>query len=269
MASMLEDKIKYKMHQLGMPFVCPSCDCTLTWKSVDLVCTNKDCGDKNVKAVASFLIKCGVEGCTDTSLTNWGITTFTDLLNFKSDGSKSQHNFISELIKNVFSKPQEELFGCMTFDGAGRKTIEKLIEFYGNGSLEQTSRNLYLLDNPSDYPEGIGQTIIDKIETDWRKNLVILSDIISDPSYNPKAKAVKATGSLSGKSFLLTGALSEKRAVVEKQITDAGGTIASSVSKTLSVLVCGPDSWGSSSKYVKADKLGVQIITEDDLKGMF
>lgn len=260
-----------KMKKLGMPFVCPSCGETLFWKSVDLVCINTNCGDKNVKAVASFLIKCGVENVTDTSLTNWGIQTFDDLLSFDPDTNmKSQDNFAAELVKNVFSKQKEELFSCMTFDGAGSTNINKIIDFYGQMDIIVATKVLYGQDNTqSEYPEGIGQKIIDKIKEDWIKNLRVLNDIIKDKRYNPKAKAVKATGNLSGMTFLLTGALTEKRSVVEKQITDAGGTIASSVSKTLSVLVCGPDSWGSSSKYVKAEKLGIKIITEDQLKDMF
>jgi DNA ligase (NAD+) len=266
-----------KMKILGMPFVCSSCGSALVWKSVDLACTNPHCGDKNVKEVASFLIKCGVENVTDTSLSNWGIGTYKDLFTFKGDGSASQNKMLVSMRDNVFSKQKEELFGCMNFDGAGRDTIDKLIEFYGKGDLETATRGLYTHNTKLDgllvtgYPESIGQKTIDKIEVDWKKNLRVLIHIMKDQRYNPKAKVAKAVGVFTGKTFLLTGALTEKRAVVEKQITDAGGTIASSVSKTLSFLVCGPDSWGSSSKYIKAEKLasqGVKIITEDQLKGM-
>jgi DNA ligase (NAD+) len=261
-----------KMKTLNMPFVCPSCSGQLQWKSVDLVCNNIHCGEKLVKEVAAFLINCGVEKVTSKSLTNWEIVSFNDLLSFDPDtNSKSQDNFASELKKNVFSKSKEELFANMSFDGAGSTNINKLLEFFGNGELEMATRNLYL--NPvttfREFPEGIGQTIIDKIEKDWKRNLAILNDIIKDRRYAPVVKAVtSSTGNLSGKSFLLTGSMSETRGNIEKLIKENGGTIASNVSKALTFLVCAPDSWGSSSKYTKAVKSGVQVITEDQLRAM-
>lgn len=261
-----------KMKSLNMPFNCPSCGSSLSWKGVDLACTNSLCGDKLVKEVASFLINCGVEKVTSKSLTNWGIVSFNDMLVFDPDtNSKSQDNFAYELKKNVFSKSKEELFANMSFDGAGSTNINKLLEFFGNGELEMATRNLYL--NPvtsfREFPEGIGQTIIDKIEKDWKRNLAILNDIIKDRRYSPVVVAVTpSTGNLSGKSFLLTGTMSESRGNIEKLIKANGGTIASSVSKSLSFLVCASDSWGSSSKYTKAVKSGVQVITEDQLRSM-
>jgi DNA ligase (NAD+) len=270
----MTETIQMKMQRLGIPTVCPSCGGQLQWKSVDLVCNNIHCGEKLVKEVASFLIKNGVENATDTSLSNWGIVNFDDLLAFRSDGSKNQNNFLVELNK-IFTKPKEELFSNMSFDGAGSTNINKLLDFYGEGDLELTTRVLYV--NVTDlffdlvgFPEGIGQKVIDKIKSDWRKNLEILNKVMKDSRYAPIAKvaAAVASGNLVGKSFLLTGTLTEGKKAIEKLITDNGGTIASSVSKTLSFLVCAPDSWGSSSKYVKADKLGVKILTEDELKGM-
>jgi DNA ligase (NAD+) len=74
------------------------------------------------------------------------------------------------------------------------------------------------------------------------------------------------TGALSGKTFLITGALSAVRSVIEKKIEEAGGTMVSGVSKRLNYLVVGND---PGSKLDKAKKLGTKIITEAELNQMF
>ena len=69
-----------------------------------------------------------------------------------------------------------------------------------------------------------------------------------------------ADGPLLGKSFIITGKLETMpRSAAEKWIEEHGGTVLSSVSKKLDFLVVGED---PGSKLAKAQKLGVQTITE-------
>ena len=66
-----------------------------------------------------------------------------------------------------------------------------------------------------------------------------------------------------GKSFIITGKLETMpRSAAEKWIEERGGTVLSSVSKKLDFLVVGED---PGSKLAKAQKLGVQTITEKKL----
>lgn len=252
-----------KMKKLNMPTHCPSCNTALVWKGVDLTCTNNDCPSIKLMSLASFLEKCGVENVTETSLSNWGITGFRSMLHFKSDGSKSQTKFMSELLKKVFSKTKEDLFACMTFDGAGETNIQKL--FAAFGSLETTTQSLYIYDNvTTPLPDGIGEKTIAKIKEDWNRNVYLLSFIIKDARWNPVAKVV-VSGNLSGKTFLITGTLTKGRKEFETMIKDNGGIVASSVSKSLNYLLVGSD---AGSKLDKAKKLGINIITEDEFMGM-
>lgn len=75
-----------------------------------------------------------------------------------------------------------------------------------------------------------------------------------------------ATTQLEGKTFVLTGTLpnmtrDEAKALIE----GAGGKVTSSVSKKTDYLLAGES---AGSKYTKAEKLGVPIISEDDLKAL-
>jgi len=66
-----------------------------------------------------------------------------------------------------------------------------------------------------------------------------------------------------GKSFIITSKLETMpRSAAEKWIEERGGSVLPSVSKELDYLVLGAD---PGSKLAKAQKLGVQTITEKQL----
>ena len=73
-------------------------------------------------------------------------------------------------------------------------------------------------------------------------------------------------GNLVGKTFAFTGKTENKRASLEKMVADNGGSV-KSVSAGLSYLVIA-DPNSSSSKAVKARKLGIKLISEDDFLKM-
>ncbi len=68
---------------------------------------------------------------------------------------------------------------------------------------------------------------------------------------------------LIGQTFCLTGSLSQPRKTIVDQIERRGGKIQASVSTNTNYLVCNQAS--DSDKYQSAVKLGIKIITEDDL----
>jgi DNA ligase (NAD+) len=177
--------------------------------------------------------------------------------NFK----KSEDKFAGEL-KKMFSKTAEQLFSLMSFEGSGERTVNKMIEFYGFDTINDIMLNDQL---PTTYPEGIGQKTVEKLWYTWQQNYADMCLITKDRRWKPASPSVKvATGQskIADKTFLITGTLSKPRKQIEKNITDMGGKLSSSVSKTLDYLVVGQD---AGSKLDKAEKLGVKCITEDEL----
>ncbi len=78
---------------------------------------------------------------------------------------------------------------------------------------------------------------------------------------NPRPEVKTASGAaLAGKSFVITGTLSQPRETFEALIRAQGGTVASSVSKKTSYLLVGADAGGS--KYTKAQALGTPMLSE-------
>ena len=74
---------------------------------------------------------------------------------------------------------------------------------------------------------------------------------------------VESEGVLSGKTFVLTGTLPTlSRDEASAMIETAGGKVSGSVSKKTSYVVAGEE---AGSKLLKAQELGVPILTEADL----
>lgn len=80
---------------------------------------------------------------------------------------------------------------------------------------------------------------------------------------HPDAVRRQRSGTLAGKTFVLTGALSQPRDAVAREIEAHGGKITSSVSKKTDYVVAGGD---PGSKLDKAKKLGVAVLDEAGLR---
>jgi DNA ligase (NAD+) len=112
--------------------------------------------------------------------------------------------------------------------------------------------------------EGIGVVVAEAI-VEWFEepsNQKLLEKFASYGVEPEKTK--KTTGPLSGKSFVITGTLSEmSREAAAERIRELGGTFQSSVGKETDYLVVG-DNVGA-SKLAKAQKLGTKQIDEQEM----
>ena len=109
------------------------------------------------------------------------------------------------------------------------------------------------------------QSIIAFLQSDAGKNILAkLADLGIDPAsdnFAPLSASVPA-GPLSGKSFVLTGALSKPRDEIQAWIESQGGKVSGAVSKKTDYVVAGE---GGGSKADKANALGVPVIDEPGL----
>ena len=80
-----------------------------------------------------------------------------------------------------------------------------------------------------------------------------------------EGEQISADGPLSGSSFCITGTLSRPRKEIALSIKSEGGKVLSSVSGNLDFLVAGDS---SGSKFDKANRPGVRIISESELDEM-
>jgi DNA ligase (NAD+) len=76
-----------------------------------------------------------------------------------------------------------------------------------------------------------------------------------------QAAARSGGAQLAGKTFVLTGTLSEPRENVKERILAAGGKVAASVSKKTDYVVAGEN---AGSKLEEARRLGIKVLSEEE-----
>ena len=116
--------------------------------------------------------------------------------------------------------------------------------------------------------EGIGEKIAQSIyEFFHNENAIKLLNQLKENGVEPSSEIFEATSdALSGKTFVLTGTLqSMTRDEAGEKIKMLGGKTSSSVSKNTSYVLAGES---AGSKLVKAQNLGVIILSEDDFIAM-
>lgn len=132
-----------------------------------------------------------------------------------------------------------EAFGSLR--KLSRATMDDLLEVEGIGDIVAESVLAWFADEDN-------QKLLDKFEA-----------LGVEPVFTSHAE-----GPLHGKSFVITGTLSDMdRDAAADRIRELGGTFQSSVGKTTSYLVLGENP--GESKVVKADKLGTPKLTEQEL----
>ncbi|MEI7690128.1 MAG: NAD-dependent DNA ligase LigA [bacterium] len=113
--------------------------------------------------------------------------------------------------------------------------------------------------------EGVGTVVAESIYKWFReaRNLKLLKKL---DSLGVGYEKVKIQDKLAGLTFVITGSLTKmSRTETEEVIRNLGGRASSSISKESNYLIIGQN---PGSKLMKAEKLGIKIITEDDFSKM-
>jgi DNA ligase (NAD+) len=113
--------------------------------------------------------------------------------------------------------------------------------------------------------EGFGGVLAQSVRDffDQGDNLDLINRL-EESGVNMRCRSAPSGDILAGKTFVLTGTLPNlSRSEAKKLIEDAGGRTAGSVSKNTDYVVAGDD---AGSKLVKARQIGVNIISEQELR---
>jgi DNA ligase (NAD+) len=120
---------------------------------------------------------------------------------------------------------------------------------------------------PSVKIEGVGDVLAEKLVTFFRQshNREVITKLLGAGVHWPAPAAGAASSSdrlLDGKTFVLTGTLSEPREAVKARLVALGAKVTGSVSRNTDYLVAGE---AAGSKLAKAEQLGVEILDEQQL----
>ncbi len=282
-----ENRDKYRV---DTPAVCPVCGGATEIKTTQngdnevrvLYCSNNNCGGRQIKKYTHFVSKAAmnIEGLSEQTLIKFislgWINRLRDIFDLKDHkaeivnmegfGEKSYQN-LCDSIENAKNTYLSNLLVAVNIPLLGKnaaKTIEDI--FWGN-----KDKFLDAIGSRYDFTEidGFGESINDEIyrwfdNSDNRTEFLELLNIVSLKEIE-KAD-IDASNPFFGKTVVITGKFTNKsRDELTAVMQNLGAKVTGSVSGKTDFLLCGED---AGSKLSKAQKLGVKVITEEELNSM-
>lgn len=250
------------------PTKCPECNGNVGWdiRGVSLWCTNPNCPARFIESVIHYITTLEImdvgEGIVTKLCNSGNIKTLSDLYDITKDqiqhltGGERSAEKVYNSIQEKKNIPLNVFLDSLGISGLGTSTSKDIAKKF---KTLQAIRNIGKSELLS--MEGIGALTEAKI-IDGLSNMTHTIDELIKRITVVDTKEIM--GTLNGKSFCLTGKMSKPRPEIEKIIEAAGGIAESGVKAGLTYLVQS-DPTSTSSKSEKALKLGVKIISEDDL----
>lgn len=251
-----------------VPELCPSCDERVEIEDIRLICVNDNCPSIIRETILNFIQKIGIVDLSEKRLeeliANKLVKSIPDLFTLKVDDliklDKVKEKLASKLIGSINSVKEVDLvtfLSSLGLKGGAYNRCEKLV-LNGFDSIEKVislrSDELMNVDGFAEKSSvDLVQSISDKVPL--INKLIEVGIVIK--------KDEKVESAITMKKICITGSLTRKRSEIENFIREKGGIVSSSVSKTTDYLLTN-EKEGTSSKFKKAIKLEVAIITEDD-----
>ena len=255
------------------PKACPSCGNDLKIEDIWLFCDNETCPTKVKEEILNYVHKAGIDDLSDKrldELINKGLVeSIPDLYRLKLEDflllEKVKDKLAGKMFENIQKTKQQNLaqfISAIGVEGVSIAKSEKIIA-QGYNTLEKFMNiTLEKMLDIEGFAEKSSQSILQSLKN--KKELV--EELVSVGVVVKSDEVVTGEGPLSGLKFCITGELSQPRPQIEKLIKQNGGVIAG-VSKNLNFLVTNEEA-STSSKYVKAQALGISIINEKKLQKM-
>jgi DNA ligase (NAD+) len=267
----IEELIKGTGHVARAPKHCPECGTPAQMDGENLMC-------RNIKGCRSQIIGRVKNWVKELNLLEWGDTlieklvdankvvdiadlyklTVNDLATLDRMGDKSAQKCYDILWANK-EVSLEVFLGALSIQMIGQSTIKAII----NAGCDTLKKFGQLDAAQFEQVPGVGPTKAKFLADGLENNQLLIMDLLT----NGVVIKDKIMGKLTGKSVCFTGAMKNKRPVLEKMAAEAGADVKSSVGKGLTYLIIADPS-STSSKAQAARKMGTTLITEDEFLGM-
>ena len=270
------------------PAACPKCGGTFD-KSTELWrCTNPECsvsgrisyavsrdagldiegfgGSIGDALIDADLVKdvSDIFSLTKDQLANLQLGT-TEAGGIRTVGEKNAVKIMAE-IEKAKAQPLNRVITALSMRFTGRTFGRRLASEFGTMEALQAATVSQLAN-----VEGIGGKKAEVIHAELAKNAPVIERLRA-AGVNMGAKEAAGGTALAGMTVVVTGSVksapglaSLSRSGVQELIEAHGGKASGSVSKSTTLLVCGEP---GSSKYVKAQDLGVRIVSPSEFAGM-
>ena len=256
------------------PTNCPRCGTELVREAGEAVrrCINPECPSRILESMAHFAAAMDIDGLGYQSVRQM---LDRGMVKIPSDLFKLTPKDLVQL-DGFAERSAQKLFESI--ERSKQTTLPRLlialgVRHVGYTTAELLSREFGTIEaiEAADFErlnavDGIGpvvaQSVFDFFRNPASRHLV--GEMLA-LGVRPEPPPPPVEGPLTGKTFVITGTLSEPRSAFERRITDQGGAVADSVTRKVDYVVVG-DSPGT--KLAKAEKLGVEVIDEARLQQM-
>ncbi len=255
------------------PSHCPSCARPVAIEEIRLVCHNPLCPAKNREVILNFIQKIGIEDLSSKRLEemmNAGLVkAIPDLYQVTVEQllelNKTKDKLANKLYEAIHKSKQVDLItflAALGISGGAYNKCEKVVR-HGYNTIEKikTLSTEKLMEIES-FAEKSSQEFYSSLSEKFQ-----LIDQLVELGFQFEAPQEVMQTQLSGKKICITGALSQKRSVIEDHIRLAGAVVVSSVSKNTDYLLTN-ETDPSSSKFKKALELGIAVISEEEFLQM-
>ncbi|MDR1327244.1 MAG: NAD-dependent DNA ligase LigA [Heliobacteriaceae bacterium] len=271
----IDDEAHFEREAYVLPEKCPGCNARLVERSgeVNLYCENPKC-PAQVRAKIEFWASKDamdidhvgpaiIQQLYERQMIAMPVDLYRlgmeDLMQLDLVKEKSAANIYNAIQKSK-SNPLNRLLTAFSIRNIGKETAEILANEFGTLEKLQDA-------SVPDFEEinGIGGLVAKSIYEFFhnKENLQMLRDL-NELGINPAPYQTAISDKLKGKTFVLTGTLQNmSRDEASEKIREMGGKPLSAVTGNTSYLVVGKN---PGSKLVKAEKLGVIILSEEEFQ---
>lgn len=264
--------------KFNMPSVCPSCGAQIIKEEGEVVlrCTNTQCPAQLLRHLIHFVSRdaMDIEGLgpavleqlVDSGMISSPVDIYylqkDKLISLERMGEKSADNLLNAVEKSK-NKEFYRFIYALGIRHIGKGAAKLLVDTFP--SLESIySATVEDMANIDGFGTVMAQSVIDYFSIEQNKDLV---KKLADCGLNMKAEKEVRGDIFKGKTFVLTGTLpTYTRQQMTEMIESQGGKVSSSVSKKTDFVLAGED---AGSKLVKAQNLGVNIISEEEFLKMY
>lgn len=259
------------------PDVCPSCG-EKVYRDEDeaaIRCINPECPAQLLRNLIHFCSRdaMDIEGLGPAiieTFVNEGMIAktydiynldFNKILSLEGFKETSANNIINS-VNNSKNNDLSKLIFALGIRHIGAKAGKLLADYFKDIDLVMNASvdDILQIDG---FGKIMAESVVEFFSSDSTKELIAK---LKEVGVNMKSTNVVEDTRFSGMTFVLTGTLPTlKRAEASKIIESFGGKTSSSVSKKTTYVLAGEE---AGSKLDKANKLGVQVISEEEFKEM-
>ncbi len=260
-----------------IPDICPACGAHVTRDEDEAAtrCTNVECPAQRLRTITHFASRdaMDIEGLgvsVADSLINKGlISSPADLYYLEAQsvasidrmGKKSAENLINAIEKSK-ENGMARLLCAFGIRQVGQKAAKVLAMHYTNLD-ELINASVEDLKNIPDIGPITASYLVEWLSDPHSRHQI---ELLRQAGVSFESKETRLDDRFAGKTFVFTGALTSfTRDEAEALVESFGGKSTGSVSKKTSYVVAGED---AGSKLIKAQNLGVPVLTEEEFKKM-